>query len=89
MSCDRRLPFKVYGASGPVDDEYHDSVTTEYINVFVPGLGDMTITVETERALQKDPTRQKVVISLDFDPKHIDIITARGGTIELETELKS
>lgn len=87
MSCDERLPFKVYGAAGELDE--NQNATTEYLSIFVPGLGDMTITVEKERAMQSDPQRQKVVISLDFATRHIDIIDRRGDTIELETELKS
>lgn len=59
----------------------HEDTRTKYMTVFLPDLGNMTITYETR---ESSGGEARPVVSVDFDVDMIDIIDKYGTDREIQ-----
>lgn len=69
-AADERHDMKVHVSGHTLDD-----LDTQYITVFFPDLGNVTITYEK----RPGSTEKRPVISVDFNIRNIDVIDMYGG----------
>lgn len=60
----------------------YEGTNTEYITVFFPELGNMTITYET-RPFASETGEKRPVISFDFAVSKVDVIDRSGSDREI------
>lgn len=80
---EERKDFIVYNSRGePTNTE------TQYLSLFFPGMGNVTITYENRTygstsINRDDPDNYRPVLSFDFDTANVDIIDSRGNDREI------
>lgn len=80
---ERRRDFAIYNSyAEPANTE------TQYVSVYFPGVGNLTITFEnrtlnTDDVNRDDRNNYRPVLSFDFNTANVDIIDDRGNDREI------